>query len=95
MCMEQTPSYNYKYVFTAAIFIVIDGAAFTFMWGNPFLIFSRETGIAGASLWVLPLCIAGLGFVKSNTMRITSFTLLLALTVLMFLNAFVFGFVRF
>jgi hypothetical protein len=83
------------YMITAIIFFAIGAGAFFMTWGNPFMIFSPEIGISGASLYVLPILMACVSFMKSSSARKTSFTILIILNIFMLLNSFVFGFVRF
>ena len=60
-----------SYGIAAGILLLIQMMLFTFIWGNPFLVFSPELGIIGLLSIISEVIIAGCGFIENKILRLS------------------------
>ena len=87
-------NYIKKYLVIGILLFVLAMFAYVVTWGNALLIFSSEVGWLARGLYILPILIALLGFVKNSGFRISLSVIAAILFLLIVLNSFIFGFVK-
>lgn len=80
-----------KYIVTAIIFFLLGSGGIVATWGNPQLVLS----FAGAIMTVPAILMICTSFIKNPGLRNTVFVILIIINILLLLNNFVFGFIRF